>query len=121
MAASVNLKILAHNLLGNGPHKTERTPRRVRGLFDSVFIFDTTAAVYVWEHERYPQFYIPASDFVSEVLTKHDVVEEAEGGGPKAYWATVQSRKNGRKTNDVLLFEGGKLGGLVKIGFGAIG
>lgn len=33
-----------------GPYKTESTPRRIRGLLGGVYVFDTTKAVYVWEH-----------------------------------------------------------------------
>lgn len=121
MATAASFDTLAQNLLRNGPHKLEHTSRRVRALFDSVFLFDTTAAIYVWEHEYYPQFYIPAVDFNPGVLTKKGPVEGTERENTKAYWATVQGRKDGQEIEKVLLFEGGKLGGLVRIQFGAIG
>lgn len=112
---------LAQNLLRSGPHKFERTPRRVRALFDSVFLFDTTRAIHVWEHAYYPQYYIPATEFKPGVLTKNGPVEGTEGGDSEAYWATIQGRENGRQIRNVLLFEEGKLRGLVKIEFGAVG
>ena len=38
---------LAQNLLANGPHKLEKTRRRVRALYDSLYIFDTTEYVFL--------------------------------------------------------------------------
>lgn len=46
----------------------EPVPRRVRGYFANELIFDTTAALYVWEWAPYPQFYIPLADVNSEFL-----------------------------------------------------
>jgi hypothetical protein len=46
---------LAQMLVEKGPHKAEHTPRRVRGLFNGKYAFDTIKAVHVWEHPNYPQ------------------------------------------------------------------
>lgn len=43
-------------------------PRRIRGYFAGELIFDTTAALYVWEWAPYPQFYVPLADVKSEFL-----------------------------------------------------
>lgn len=53
---------LANKLVTDGPYKCEPTPRRVRGLFNGTFIFDTVDAYFVWEHPHYPQY---ASSLVS--------------------------------------------------------
>jgi hypothetical protein len=45
-----SLEALGEKLTTEGPHKIEGTPRRVRGLLGGKYIFDTTAAKYVWEH-----------------------------------------------------------------------
>lgn len=50
-----SLEKLAQKLVKEGPHKVEQTPRRVRGLFNGKFAFDTTSAYFVWEHPYYPQ------------------------------------------------------------------
>ena len=42
---SLSLAELARNLLASGPHKLEKTSRRVRALFDHLFVFDTTEYV----------------------------------------------------------------------------
>ena len=47
---------LAQKLVSEGPHKYEHTPRRVRGLFNGQFIFDSINAHHVWEHPYFPQY-----------------------------------------------------------------
>ena len=41
----LSLAELARTLLANGPHKLEKTSRRVRALFDRLYVFDTTEYV----------------------------------------------------------------------------
>lgn len=42
--------------------RVEPCPRRIRGFLDGETVFDTTRALYVWEWEGYPQYYIPEVD-----------------------------------------------------------
>jgi uncharacterized protein (DUF427 family) len=44
------------------PGHVEPCPRRVRGRLDGEIVVDTTAAVYVWDHPRYPRYAFPAAD-----------------------------------------------------------
>jgi uncharacterized protein (DUF427 family) len=46
----------------------EPVPRRVRATIGSVVVVDTVHALYVWESENYPQFYIPVADVNADVL-----------------------------------------------------
>lgn len=116
---------LAHHLMMHGPHKQESTPRRVRALFDSVFLFDTTSAQHVWEHPYYPQLYVPATEFKRGVLQKGELVEES--GKQSVFGAVLKSNREtggndrARETSRVLWFEGGVLGGLVRVDFGDVG
>ncbi|MGN6607842.1 MAG: DUF427 domain-containing protein [Jatrophihabitans sp.] len=48
--------------------RVEPAPRRVRGLLAGHTVVDTVAARYVWEHERYPQYYLPVADIDASVL-----------------------------------------------------
>jgi uncharacterized protein (DUF427 family) len=57
----------------------EAAPRRVRGLLADRMVFDTTAAVYVWEWPWYPQYYIPIEDIVSELLVDEHRVQHLRG------------------------------------------
>ena len=43
-------------------NQTAPVPRRIRAVLNGRVVLDTTAALYVWEWERYPQYYIPLAD-----------------------------------------------------------
>lgn len=48
--------------------RIEPCSKRLRGLLNGEVVFDTTHALYVWEHQYYPAYYIPASDVRVEPL-----------------------------------------------------
>lgn len=110
-----SLEELAQKLITSGPHKVEVTPRRVRALFDGVFLFDTTSACHVWEHKYYPQYWVPATSFAPGVLTKGKAV----GSDGSAFLGTAKG--NAKSTDRVLIFEKGPLEGLVRVEFKAAG
>ena len=89
--------------------------RRVRGLYDGVYIFDTTDARYVWEHPWYPQFYILSSSVAPGLLAKYESVDEEES----AFLATLKGKT--KSTNRVIIFEKGPLAGLVRFEFSVLG
>ena len=101
-------------MLEKGPHKLEKTSRRVRGLYDGIYVFDTTEARFVWEHPYYPQFYIPKSAVKDAVLTKDESVDE-----DSAFLATLKGKH--KSTDRVIIFEKGPLAGLVRFEFAALG
>jgi len=108
-----SLQDLITKLESAGPHKTEKTAKRVRGLLNGKFGFDTNEAVYVWEHPYYPQFYIPRKGFLKGVLEGPDEVEKA----------TIAKLVVGSKSTDrVIIFASspGPLSGLVKVDFESI-
>lgn len=119
LTLSHSLHELARRLLSEGPHKLLPTPRRIRIRFNDVFIVDTASAVYVWEHEYYPQFYIPL-----KALKHWETKQKLEGGQ-----ASILTVKVGnRETDRVLAFTDGefggktsKLAGLVRVEIGAVG
>jgi hypothetical protein len=110
-----SLEELAQKLISSGPHKVELTPRRVRALFDGAYLFDTTSARHVWEHQYYPQFWVPATSFAPGVLTKGKAV----GSDDFAFLGTAKG--NAKSTDRVLIFEKGPLEGLVRVEFKAAG
>ncbi|KAK6849809.1 hypothetical protein PG995_013642 [Apiospora arundinis] len=61
--AQPDLQKLGERLLTQGPVKSLRTPKRVRIQFGSTIVADTTSALYVWEHDYYPFYYLPLSAF----------------------------------------------------------
>ncbi|KAI4594176.1 hypothetical protein KJ359_008451 [Pestalotiopsis sp. 9143b] len=124
--AKPDLLELGKRLLSEGPHKTLATPRRVRILFNGVYVADTTDALFVWEHPYYPFYYVPLASFARGVL--HDSREE----GPLSL---LGLHVKGRASDRVLGFSadlahhGGKegstspgakvLAGYVRVEFGA--
>ena len=109
-----SLKKLASQLLANGPHKMEKTSRRVRAIYTNEYVFDVTTAHHVWEHPYYPYYYVPTTS-VKLNLTKGNSTDESN----MAYHGTLIG--HGRSTDHVLLFEKGPLAGLVRFEFDAMG
>ena len=97
-------------MITKGPEKILSTSRRIRIRFDNKFIIDTTSAVYVWEHEKYPQYYIPR-----DLLPGASPSELLEDGKAELLTLTVGSKVLSR----ILSFSAGTLSGLVKIDFAA--
>lgn len=110
-----SLTKLAQTLIANGPYKLEKTSRRVRGLYDSIYVFDTTGAHFVWEHPYFPQFYIPSVAVKHGILTKDEPVDKAES----AFLATLKGHN--KSTDRIIVFEKGPLTGLVRFEFAALG
>ncbi|OTA08587.1 hypothetical protein A9Z42_0002670 [Trichoderma parareesei] len=110
-----DLSALLTRLRASGPHKTLPTARRIRIIFNKTTIVDTTRAVLVWEHEWYPQYYIPASDIQNASLTNEALatLTVAEKPGVEA-----------KSTDRVLKFNNdtswGVLAGLVRLEFSAM-
>lgn len=75
--------MIGHPQFVTPPTGVEPAPRRVRGRIGSVTVFDTTDAKYVWEHSRYPQYWIPVADVGQGLLV-------AEGRTQQSPWGTVE-------------------------------
>ncbi|KAH8732226.1 hypothetical protein GQ44DRAFT_602108 [Phaeosphaeriaceae sp. PMI808] len=115
-ADNSSLARLAQQLVAIGPHKAEQTSRRVRGLFNGQYVFDTIRAHHVWEVPNYPQYYIPISSFTSHAtLVKLDSIE---GTDDTAHFGRLIV--GNRDTNRVIIFNTKSLQNLVKIEFRAI-
>lgn len=122
---------LALRLATEGPVKTLKTSRRIRILFNGVYIADTTDAVLVWEHPYFPQYYLPP--YVLAQLEKNGQVEKGSAvkNDKGEIVATMLRLKVGEKAcdsafvfayeHDHLSEKAKDLAGLVKIEFGAMG
>ncbi|KAL8691615.1 MAG: hypothetical protein Q9224_004136 [Gallowayella concinna] len=111
--SKTDLTELARTLLANGPHKMEKTARRIRCMFDNKWIFDTISAYHVWEHPYYPQYYIESREMLSK-LSKYSNIDN----GDAAFLATLNGEN--KKTDRVVIFEKGRLAGLTRLEFGAM-
>ena len=67
----------------------EPAPRRVRGVLNGAVVFDTTAALYVWEWPKYPQYYIPFNDVDRDLLVDEDKPERLHRGSATRYGLRV--------------------------------
>ncbi len=108
------LKGLARELLEKDPLKMERTARRVRVLYDNVYLADSTSAYHVWEHEYYPQFYFRTSE-----LQVNHVSREPIGNDDAVSFVTYKGLT--RSDGTALMFTKGKLAGLTRFEFGQMG
>jgi hypothetical protein len=127
----ISLPQLARSLLNQGPHKIQPSSRRVRVTLNHTYIVDTTRAVHVWEHARYPQFYVPVADLMNcswkdqqEIPSKG----EAAGIAGAVIEITVPGGDGFQEvtTNRALRFSddekaSGALRGLVRLEFGSMG
>jgi uncharacterized protein (DUF427 family) len=67
----------------------EPAPRRVRGFLNGGVVFDTTAALYVWEWPNYPQYYIPLTDVNGEALIDENRDEHLQRGSARRHGLRV--------------------------------
>jgi uncharacterized protein (DUF427 family) len=58
----------------------EPAPRRVRALLGGQVVLDTTNALYVWETQHYPQYYVPLADVDPAVLVDEQRPEHLARG-----------------------------------------
>lgn len=133
-----SLKALVRNLAQNGPVRAIATPKRIRLLFNGAFIADTTSALYVWEHDYYPQFYLPMSAFVKphgfdvtlhhgEPITETDKSSKIIGGYLEVAVRREHTNEEYRIVSDMAIFAADLEGraeclrNYVKIDFKAIG
>jgi uncharacterized protein (DUF427 family) len=72
--------------------RIEPAPRRVRGYFGNMLVFDTTRARYVWEAPYYPQYYIPISDVRTEHLLDEDHPQRLQLGPARLHSLTSGGR-----------------------------
>ncbi|OBB85612.1 hypothetical protein A5781_06335 [Mycobacterium sp. 852002-30065_SCH5024008] len=65
--------------------RVEPAPRRVRGYLGDALVFDTTAALYVWEVPYYPQYYIPLADVRAEFLRDENHSQKVQFGSSRLH------------------------------------
>jgi uncharacterized protein (DUF427 family) len=64
----------------------EPTAKRIRAVLAGRTIVDTVSARLVWEHQYYPQYYLPEGDVADGVLTGTETTSEREGMGPARHY-----------------------------------
>ncbi|SLM36285.1 Protein of unknown function DUF427 [Lasallia pustulata] len=120
MATEKGLTALARTLVANGPHKSEPSPKRVRVLFSQTWIADTTAAVYVWDHPHFPQYYLPLSAFPTpSILSKQKpITASSSTSEPIAHLCALTLPPHSTPSTTLVFCAGaGPLADLVRIPF----
>jgi uncharacterized protein (DUF427 family) len=70
-------------------NQTAPVPRRIRAVLNGHVVLDTTAALYVWEWEHYPQYYIPVTDVDPTVLVDEQHEQKLSRGTARRYGLTA--------------------------------
>ncbi|BCI90203.1 hypothetical protein NIIDMKKI_54090 [Mycobacterium kansasii] len=65
--------------------RIEPVPRRVRGYFNGILVFDTKAAHYVWEVAYYPQYYVPIEDVDTLCLVDEQHTQKLQLGSSRLF------------------------------------
>lgn len=111
-------------LVKEGPVKTLPTPRRIRILYNGVYVADTVKASFVWEHPYFPQYYLPRGAFDSTKIQEGDKVQSDSGEHVATLW---KIKVGDRSTDQVVCFgddlqgQARELSGLVKANFSDMG
>lgn len=136
ISSALSLRRLARALASRGPLKVLPANKRVRLLFNGALIVDTSDALYVWEHEYYPQYYLPMKSFVKPAgfdvtLTHGEAIKDDNGRIIAGELELAVRREAGndefRLLNEMVLFaedlEGPArmLRNFVKVAFAAVG
>ena len=61
-------------------NRVEPVPRRIRAFLAGEVVFDTQRALYVWEWQNYPQYYIPIADVSSDRLVAEHTTQHTSRG-----------------------------------------
>lgn len=91
------------------PNQVAPVPRRVRAVAGERAIVDTTRARYVWEHEFYPQFYLPPDAVPSDILEAEDATDDTAQGTVELFTVVVGGRRTehgARRLTDDTSLEG---------------
>lgn len=70
-------------------NQTAPNPRRIRAVLNGRVVLDTTSALYVWEWEHYPQYYIPVTDVDAAVLVDEQHEQKLSRGTARRYGLAV--------------------------------
>ncbi|KAF1991539.1 DUF427-domain-containing protein [Aulographum hederae CBS 113979] len=123
MERNQDFEALVMKLYTDGPHKiASASGRRVRAMLGNEYIFDTTNAFHVWEHPFYPQYYIPAKDFVRATKTvrygDYRSMKNEEGSNIAVAFSIEAGGKKARGVEfEATPGKGGELDGLIKVEF----
>jgi len=97
--------------------RIEPVPRRVRGYYNGILVFDTKAAHYVWEVAYYPQYYVPIEDVDTLCLVDEQHTQKLQLGSSRLF-----SLADGNRTvkSAARLYDTGPLAGSFRFDWDAL-
>jgi uncharacterized protein (DUF427 family) len=102
------------------PESVQPVPRRIRGSLDGLVALDTTRALYVWEHPRYPQYYVPPDDVLPGLLVPEDHVQQSAWGKLQAHGLKHGTEYSSRAAKVVVDSRDDRLAGMVRFNWDAL-
>jgi uncharacterized protein (DUF427 family) len=90
----------------------EPVARRIRAFLGDRVILDTTAARYVWESQKYPQYYIPLEDVADDVLVEEGHARHRQHGHARRVGLRAGPHE---RPNAGWVYETGELAGTVRL------
>ena len=95
----------------------EPVPRRIRAFLGGQAVLDTTAARYVWESPKYPQYYVPLEDIDASVLVDEDHARHRQHGTARRHALRAGGQERPRAA---WVYETGELAGTVRLQWAAV-
>jgi uncharacterized protein (DUF427 family) len=102
------------------PESVAPVPRRLRGFLDGLVVFDTTRATYVWEHDKYPQYWIPLDDVLPGFLVPEGHIQHSPWGKVEVHGMKSGSEYRARAAKVILETAIDRLQGSVRFNWDAL-
>jgi uncharacterized protein (DUF427 family) len=90
----------------------EPVPRRIRAFLGGHAVLDTTAARYVWESPKYPQYYVPVEDVEAGVLVDEGHARHRQHGDARRIGLRARGQE---RPNAGWVYDSGELTGTVRL------
>jgi uncharacterized protein (DUF427 family) len=90
----------------------EPVPRRIRAFLGGQTVLDTTAARYVWESPKYPQYYVPLEDVDEDLLVDEGRARHRQHGNARRIGLRAGPHE---RPNAGWVYDSGELSGTVRL------
>jgi uncharacterized protein (DUF427 family) len=95
----------------------EPVPRRIRAFLGDHAVLDTTAARYVWESVKYPQYYVPLADVDASALVEEGHARHRQHGNARRIGLRAAGQE---RPNAGWIYDSGELAGTVRLLWDAV-
>ena len=95
----------------------EPVPRRIRAFVGGHAVLDTTAARYVWESPKYPQYYVPIEDVDEDLLVDEGHARHRQHGDARRIGLRAAGQE---RPNAGWVYDSGELAGTLRLLWAAV-